>query len=480
MKLLGTVALIMAAMPATLVMFDAPPAFAAGNGGGGGDGGNGGGGDGGGSGGSDSGSGSGSGAGGKSATSQQGSSGHTVDPDAPIVEPEGAGGSAGAKSSGASKPATSKASTSRSGSAKAPVVQAAPAAPVVKGDDGVNQQAARTGGAEAGGQMAAQAEATTGKPMTDLFLDLTGEDDDSDRPLWAGVPGGKDGVGGGQPDNSGTTKGDLFGDLYVILRDDNGVPILSAEGFPQPLDADGNLIPLDEDGHPLDESLAQEVEIGRLNVGRAPTSVLDRRADEVIDLFNAATQITTDAAGRLVLTVDGVEQTIDSPLENLAIYVSLMTTGTIPGVDDLPGTDFDYMVDGTYTAEDLAGSVAFLAAATDKSGEFTSDEIAYINAFIGVNTETIGSVTYSDIDYSSFTYDRVSTYADVTAEVLVQQPDGSWVAETVNVYEVVFGNANVSAEGTLDAYTQAADDALAIVDYIHEYAIPETFVAANN
>ncbi len=313
-----------------------------------------------------------------------------------------------------------------------------------------------------------------GPTFSDIILDMAGAsvDEDSDRPDWAGEPGGKDGAGGGQPDTSGTTKGDLFGDLFVIARDANGVPILTAEGWVQPLDADGNPIALDEDGHPLDESLTQEVELGRLNVSRAPVSVLDNRAHEVIDLMLNATDLTTDAAGRLVFTIDGATKTIDSPLENLAIYTATITTGTIPGVDDLPGTEFDFLVDGQMTDEDLAASAVFLAAATDKTGVFTSDEIAYLNAFLGVNTQTVGSVIYSDIDYSDFTYSREDTYQDVTAEVLVLQEDGSWIPTVVNVYDAVFDGEDANAAGTLGAYTVAADDARNIVNYIHEYEVP--------
>jgi hypothetical protein len=290
----------------------------------------------------------------------------------------------------------------------------------------------------------------------------------SNRPVTAGS-----GTNGGPSTTAGSKKGDLFGDLYVILRDSNGVPILSPDGFVQPLDAEGNLIPLDEEGHPLDESLTVEVEIGRLNVGRAPLDVLLNRSVEVVDLLKTATDITTDPAGRLILTVDGVQKTIDSPLENLAVYVALMTEGTIGDITDLPGTEFDFMVDGVFTQEDLAMSVSLLAAATDKSGEFSADEIAYIDAFLGINTTVVGDVTYSEVDYSGFSYDRTSTYGDITAEVLVEQPDGSFVPTTVNILDVVFGGTTASDAGTLDAYTLAAEDSRMVIEFIHEYAVPE-------
>ncbi len=329
------------------------------------------------------------------------------------------------------------------------------------------------GGGQKGEYTGGQMRGKGGKSLSDIFRDVTGDsDDDSDRPEWAGKPGGKDGAGGGRPDTSGSTKGDLFGDLFVILRDDNGVPILTPEGWVQPLDADGNKIALDDEGHPVDESLTVEVELGRLNVGRAPTSVLLRRADEVVALLNDATALELDPAGRLVLTVDGEQKTIDSPLENLAIYVALMTDGSIPGVEDLPGDAFDFMVDGNYTIEDVKASASFLAAATDKTGVFTTDEIAYVDAFLGINTTKTGDVTYSVIDYSEFSYDRSETYGGVTTEVLVEQPDGSYLPTVINVYDVIFGGVDAGASGTLEAYTLAADDARMVINYIHEFEVP--------
>ena len=352
----------------------------------------------------------------------------------------------------------------------------APSAFADEGGGGKGRQGAGAGHAGGGHGGGAKGMGGSRGSMRGMFRDLTGadtDDDDSDRPEWAGRPGGPT-TGGGRPDMAGSKRGDLFGDLWVILRDSNGVPILTPEGWVQPLDADGNLIPLDEEGHPVDEELTIEVELGRLNVGRAPSQVLDRRADEVIGLLMAATEISTDPSGRLVLTVDGETKTIDSPLENLAIYVALLSTGSIPGLtpDDLVGTEFDFMVDGVYDGRDLAASTAFIAAATDKTGVFTSDEIAYIDAFLGINTTKVGSVTYSEINYSGFSYDRSDTYSGVTADVLVLQPDGTYKVETVDLYDAVFGGVDASLSGSLDAYTQAADDARAVVNFIHEYEVP--------
>ena len=296
-------------------------------------------------------------------------------------------------------------------------------------------------------------------------------DEDSDRPDWAGTPGGS--AGRGSPPDAGGG-GDLYGDLYVILRDAQGVPILNDAGYVQPVSADGSLIPLDEEGHVLDESLVQEVDFGRLNVARAPDDVLEGRSEEVLDLLNSAEAISFDPAGRLVITTNGVEHTIDAPLENLSIYVALMETGTIEGVVN-PVVNATFLGDGVRTIEDTVAAASFLAAATDKTGVFTIDEIAYINLILDIETSVIegSEVQYADLDFSSFTYDRADTYGDTLTTVLVPQDDGSWVPQEINVYETIFGGINDDQDdNTIAAFTQAADDARMVINFIHEYEVP--------
>ncbi len=299
-----------------------------------------------------------------------------------------------------------------------------------------------------------------------------GGDEDSDRPEWAGVPGGKAG-GGTSPDAGGS--GDEYGDLYVILRDDQGVPILSPNGFVQPVAADGTLIPLDEEGAPVDATLVQEVELGRTNVARSPDSVLANRLEEVVIALNTAEAIALDPAGRILVTIDGETRTIDSPLENLAIYEALMTNGTIQGVTATLPAELSNLTDGTFSSADLTSAGTFLAAATDKSAPLTNDEIAYLNRILDIGISTVGDsdVTYSAVDYSQFSYDRSDAYGDVLYTVLIRQEDGSYMPTEVNIYEAVFGGSEPDVtDGTFTAFTQATDDARAVINYIHEYEVP--------
>ncbi|MBU1234734.1 MAG: hypothetical protein KKD01_00920 [Proteobacteria bacterium] len=90
--------------------------------------------------------------------------------------------------------------------------------------------------------------------------------------------------------------------------------------------------------------LVQEVEFGRLNLGRAPEAVLAQSFDEAISSINNADAIWLDASGRFVLRtrifdefmtddygdpllLETVEKAIDSPKENLALYQKLIKDG---------------------------------------------------------------------------------------------------------------------------------------------------------
>ncbi|MDX5362364.1 MAG: hypothetical protein LPL00_12570 [Alphaproteobacteria bacterium] len=345
-------------------------------------------------------------------------------------------------------------------------------------------------GAGKGGKGDARGHGARGKSLMDVLAE---EDEDSDRPSWAGVPGRDGKPGRGNP-SSGGKKGDLFGDMYVLLRDDNGVPILvvwsdtnndgvpdsyveSADGFVQPIDAEGNPIPLDEEGaiYTGFEEDAQEVELGRLNVGRSPVYVLATRYEEAINTLNDpnVASLSLDPTGRILITyTDGTSKTIDAPLENLALYLEIMSTGTLTGVTStsLFTGDLANLVDGSLTTADLVDAASFFAAASDKFGTVGEDTIIYMNQILGLATY----VGDDYIDYKSFTYDRETTWGDV--EVTLMLPgttEGTWVETDVNIWEDFFKEADASGSN-VDGFATATNDLVQVIEYIHEYAVPVT------
>ena len=190
-----------------------------------------------------------------------------------------------------------------------------------------------------------------------------------------------------------------------------------------------------------------EVEFGRLNIGRAPTKVIDHALDEALSKITAVdpTLLALDPAGRI--TVDGV--TIDSPLENLALYIGVMTGDqtVLAALDSLPG-------------DPLVLAPALLGAAADKTGEISVDLVYYSNQIYDI---VQGAQVY---DYSTFVYDRSIYDQDVTYNYYAD--DGTIKTSSINLAAYL-----EATQPTLDGalgislFSIAADDALEIVEFVH-------------
>lgn len=339
--------------------------------------------------------------------------------------------------------------------------------------------------------------------------------------------GGGSGMGGGNP-NSGTVKGDTFGDLYIIVRDPNGVPEhftwdwsdpenpvpepKSAQaGFVQPIaltpeqwlaeEIEGEwdlpascewgelwLVPMNEEGEVAAgyEAYPQEVELGRLNLARSPVTVLDAAYQEALNAINSATEIDSDVTDRLVLKIEDAYKTIDSPRENLALYKKLMGDGTLTGLTDdakdlLPGHLMFLSTDNfegkrlKNPALDQAG--AFLAAAGDKGTEVTVDEIVYLNTTLGLN----GSSYESYVDYMGYHYNRNgfdSAVAQLLAgPVVLEEVVWYYIDDEVDISLKVFGDvARIEGNG-IGAFSARVSDALKVITYVHDRGIPEVLDA---
>lgn len=307
--------------------------------------------------------------------------------------------------------------------------------------------------------------ANAGKGVKDkVFEEGEGPSSDAKGPAYMG---GK--ATTGKPGGAGTKKGDTFGDMWVIERNADGTPKLTPEGFVQPLDKNGQPIPLDAEGAPIDPTLVVEVELSRLNVGRSPSKVLDRQLTDAVNQINSADSVSLDASGRIVTTTNGEAKTIDSPLANLALYTALVSSGSIPGLDPTKLGDLSYLADGTRTSADLMESASLLAAAGDKTGSFNVDTVEYLNSIVRLNGTITGADGKTYIDYSSVTYDRATTYSGEKVQVLVETSPGVYETKTVDVYEAVFGSKDASGTDA-EGFAQAVDDARAVLLYVHDNA----------
>lgn len=250
-----------------------------------------------------------------------------------------------------------------------------------------------------------------------------------------------------------------FGDLIILYRDPSGVPYLTADSCQQPLPSNTcDLaactlvpgVPAGPDVVPVDPATCavtaecalctQETDFGRINSARSPDTVFDNQLEDVV--FNLATAdcITLDHAGRLVantVAADGTvsTSTVDSPLQNLAIYRQLILTGSLGA--PLPA--------GAGTLDTAARG---LGAASDKTGEVNVDLVAYLNQIMGlsdpatptildpklcidVKEEVMGVVQLVQkcfLDFGAYTYDRTANFGALPAPPYIPaaSPTAGW------------------------------------------------------
>lgn len=415
---------------------------------------------------------------------------------------------------------------------------------------------ARYGGRDAPGPLPEDAEAMAGAgDRGGGWPDGTGpgeHGDDSDSPETrpgearrdehARKPEGEtghkpDNPGSGRPTNPGTGLGTDYADLVVALRDVNGLPILDEAGCVRAV-SDVQILPANEgdtilstanpvDGRvvwlvPLYSDLGlsdaelealevepcdilggedsayagyvQETELGRLNIGRSPESVLDKQLADVVTTLGGAANLGLDWAGRLVANPGTeTEKTIDSPLQNLAIHVELLQAGTVGGVDVVS------RVNGGYFGETnpmrwgpMQHAAVGLAAASDKGGEVNVDVVQYMGRILGTAegmvatltggtscsppTELVGATAFDGgvvcgvpgeeyVDFRAFSYNRQSTfpgcvtYWDMTGE----QP----AKVTSTILEAV-GRTAATTGGNIAGFAKHADDARAVNLWFHD------------
>lgn len=236
-------------------------------------------------------------------------------------------------------------------------------------------------------------------------------------------------LGKGKPENPGSgggsagdAAGALYGDLYVIERDGNGVPITREVTYtdsetgqpvtvscPQPLAKECGLLPFwgecgletmptgvlplpacvfdpeaydpcavyGTEADPSFVNQLQTVSFGRGSVSRSPPSVIDSSYAEALKAINLAVPeqcdgglaITKDPAGRIMLCLatatDPVSyawKTIDSPLENLGLYRAAMTNGCLSPIDGVVVGEEGQTITVTTALSDTAKG--FLGAAS--------------------------------------------------------------------------------------------------------------------
>jgi hypothetical protein len=220
-----------------------------------------------------------------------------------------------------------------------------------------------------------------------------------------------------------------------------------------------------------------EAELERLNMSRRPGDTRDARLASVTDRLNAGTEFTLDGAGRL--TIDGL--TLDAGPDHAAMYWSLMTTGTVPGLGAAPA-----MVQGF---DPWMLAAASLGTAAGKEIPIIVDTVQYYNRIIGLIQdhnptpqwsldflETSPSTGEKFVDFSEFSYQRSSVF--IGCATWLDVPTLTWkvatVAELAEFAPLPPNARDTNSDGIADTldnlagFTQLADDVRSVVLYVHE------------
>ena len=350
------------------------------------------------------------------------------------------------------------------------------------------------------------------------------------------APGGNPGAPGGGGSDAATD----YGDLLILYRGTNGVPIPSPATLVENPETgalvDGGLcwqpIAFDEgdacpdtcviDSVPSGTAVVavdqfncavevgcsactQEADFGRTNVARTSEAVFDAQLEDVLVKLATSDCATLDPAGRMVASTneEGVvtSSTIDSPLQSLAIYRQLMLTGSI-GVTLPQGASL------------MDTAARGIGTSFDKGGEVNVDVVAYVNLLLGLSDPATNTVldpkiceTYREevagqiqlvekcfLNYGAYGYTRANNFS--TTEQSLPSPSyipdenaHGWfeylyelaVPATFGIQQGPIVDAVFAGDGgeymsDIGGFAQAADDTRAVINYMHNWAVPDAYV----
>jgi len=266
----------------------------------------------------------------------------------------------------------------------------------------------------------------------------------------------------------------------------------------------------------------QEVDFGRVNAARSPDDVFDRQLEDVVVNLAIADCITLDPAGRLVASRVAADatvttNTIDSPLQNLAIYRQLMLTGFL-GAEanpiEVPGDTLDTAARG-------------LGVSSDKTGEVNMDLVAYTNSIMGLDDvptilgklcetyreEVQGTIQLVEKCYlnygpevsdipptpvtppANYQYTRSDNFSTTEQSLplpayIPNDTSYGWFEylavfdDTVPSFQILQGPildavfTDTFDGGNIGGFAQASDDTRAVINFMHDWPMPDADVYA--
>lgn len=275
-------------------------------------------------------------------------------------------------------------------------------------------------------------------------------------------------------------KGELYGDLWQVVRNDNGEPILDSNNCPQPVASETILWPdsIERDTVPMEldeqneciivegyEEYVVEIELGRLNGVRVALTnprVLHRHLYDVVNSLNSAVDVKLDVAGRLVygLDEDGTVNyyTVDSPRAGLALYWSLMEWGKLEGTIDL-------MVDGTWVPTNISLTLDDAILDAEGLGYLKHGDAACQSNALNCGVSRLPS---GFVDFSTFSHTTQDVFSGVDVSYVERQDDPScgYVDKTDDLWERVL-NSDPYTGSNIGAFVKLAEDTRNTIQFIH-------------
>jgi hypothetical protein len=117
-----------------------------------------------------------------------------------------------------------------------------------------------------------------------------------------------------------------------------------------------------------------DVELGRLNVARAPGHVLDRALAEALATMDPTLYWMPDLEAVVYAILNETALRVDSPLQNLALYKDMLVDGTIGDGTKVPVNEDNFLL--------LAA--IFVGGAAEKTLPITVDTVEALNTIMGL------------------------------------------------------------------------------------------------
>ncbi|MDF1820014.1 MAG: hypothetical protein P1U64_00475 [Alcanivoracaceae bacterium] len=285
----------------------------------------------------------------------------------------------------------------------------------------------------------------------------------------------------GLNDSEFAHKGEAFGDLWALLRNDNGEPLLDANSCPQPIASEPvvwpdlverNLVPmqLDENNDceivPGYEDAVVEIELGRLNgvrVALTNPDMLNRALYDVVNSINASEGLKMDVSGRLAygVMVDGelMHQTIDSPRAGLAMYWAMMRWGKLEG-------QVDIMEDGNWVTKDIAVTLDDAILDAEGLGYLKHGTAACQGDPMECGYKQLAS---GYVDYSQFSHSTEDVYSGVNVDYVERQDEMAvcgYQDQSADVWERILGS-DAYVDTNIGAFVKQAEDTRTVISFIH-------------